>query len=64
MRRGLQALRLSTEVVLRRELLFLRLNITVVLRREFRALRFGSARVALISLASEAWTLLSDDCLQ
>ena len=60
-RRELQALCLSTEVVLRRRIFFLRLGIAVVLRRELRALRLGSARVALISLASEAWTLLSDD---
>ena len=54
-RRGLQALCLITEVVLRRGLWFL-----VVLRCGLRALRLGSARVVLISLASE-WTLLSDD---
>jgi len=58
---GLRALCLSTEVVLRRGLLFLRLGIAVVLRRGLRALRLSSARVASISLTSEAWTLLSDD---
>ena len=60
-RRGLQALCLSTKVVLRRGLLFLRLGIAVVLRRGLRALRLGSARVASIILASETWTILSDD---
>ena len=32
-----------------------------MLRRGFRALRLGIAWMALISLASEVWTLLSDD---
>ena len=60
-RRGLQSLCLSTEVVLRCEFWFLCLGIAVVSRYGLRALRLGSARVALISLASKAWTLLSDD---
>ena len=60
-RRGFQTLCLSTEVVLRCELLFLCLGIAVVLRHGLRALRLGFARVALISRASEAWTLLFDD---
>ena len=59
--RGLQALCLSTEVVLRRGLWTLRLSITMVLRRGLRALHFAFERVALISLGSETWTLLSDD---
>ena len=46
LRRGFQALRLGT---------------AVVLRRDFQALRLGTALVAMISLASEVWTLLSDD---
>jgi len=33
----------------------------MVLRRELQALHFAFARVALISLAAETWTLLSDD---
>ena len=33
----------------------------MVLRRGLRALRFAFARVALIILSSEAWTLLSDN---
>jgi len=61
LRRGLQALCLSTEVVLRRGLWALLLDITVVLRRGLWALRFAFAQVALISLPSEAWTMLSDD---
>jgi len=60
-RRGLQALCLSTEVVLRRGLWFLRPCIVVVSRCGLRALHLGSARVALISLAFEAWILLFDD---
>ena len=39
----------------------LSLGIAMVLRYELRALRFVFTRVALISLASETWTLLSDD---
>ena len=35
--------------------------IAVVLRHGLQTLRLGFARVALIRLASEAWTLLSDD---
>ena len=61
LRRGLQALCLSTEVVLRRGLLFLCLGIVVMLRCGLRVLRLGSASVASISLKPEAWTLLSDD---
>jgi len=61
LRRGLQVVCLSTEVVLRRWLWALRLGIVMVLRRGLRALRLDFARVALISLASEAWILLSDD---
>ena len=61
LRRGTWALCLSTEVVLTRGLWFLRLGIAVGLRCGLRALHLGSARVALISLASEAWTLLSYD---
>jgi len=52
-RRGLHALCLSTEVVLRHGLWFLRLGVAVVSRCGLWALRLGSARVALISLASE-----------
>jgi len=61
LRRGLQALCLSTEVVLRRGPWALRLGIAVVLRRRLRTLCLGFAWVALISFASEARTLLSDD---
>jgi len=57
----LQALCLSTEVVLRRGLWALRLGIAMVLRRGLRGLRFAFVRVTLISLASETWTMLSDD---
>jgi len=59
--RGPQALCLSTEVVLRCRLWTLRLGIAMVLRCGLRTLRFAFAQVALISLVSETWTLLSDD---
>ena len=67
LRHGLQALTRASsfmpehEVVLRRGLWALRLGIAMVLRRGLRALRFAFARVALISLTSETWTLSSDD---
>jgi len=57
LRHRLQALRLGIEVVLRRGLQALHLGIGGVMRRKFRALRLGIARVALISLASEAWII-------
>ena len=47
--------------MLRCGLLALCLGITMVSRRGLRALRLCFARVALISLTSEAWTLLFDD---
>jgi len=55
LRRGIQALCLSTKVVLRRGLQALHLNIGRMLGRRLRALRFGITRVTLISLVSEAW---------
>jgi len=48
-------------VVLRRGLRTLRLSIGGMLGRILRALCLGIKWVALISLASEVWTLLSDD---
>ena len=54
LRHGLQALCLSTEVVLRRGRRALRLGIAAMLRRGLRPLRLGFARVVLISRASEA----------
>jgi len=47
--------------VLRRGLQALRLDIGGMLVRRLRALRLSITQVALISLASEAWTLLSDN---
>ena len=76
LRRGLQAVCLSTEVVLRCGIWALHLGIAVVLRRGLRALclgiggmlgrrlwalHLGISQVALISLTSKASTLLSDD---
>jgi len=37
------------------------LVIAVMLRRGFKPSRLGAALVVVISLASEVWTLLSDD---
>jgi len=53
LRRGLQALCLSIEVVLRRGLRALCLGIRGMLGRRLRALCLGIARAALISLTSE-----------
>jgi len=58
---GLRALRLDIAVVLRCGLRALRLSITVMQGCKLRALHLGVAWMALISLSSEVWILLSDD---